>query len=99
MGEESAGLARASCSTKEHIRAIDGSVPLEEASNLTAGLIGDPLKRVENREPHAVFAVRTDSVGHVSPIILPHHKIPPLSKVGVKILPYLKHACKSIPVS
>ena len=37
MGEKTAGLARASCSTKEHIRAIDGSVLLKEASNLHAG--------------------------------------------------------------
>ncbi len=37
MAEETTGLARASCSTKEHIRAIDGSVPVEEASNLHAG--------------------------------------------------------------
>jgi len=37
MGEKTKSLARASCSTKEHIRAIDGSVPVEEASNLHAG--------------------------------------------------------------
>jgi len=37
MGEKTANLARASCSTKEHIRAIDGSVLVEEASNLQAG--------------------------------------------------------------
>ncbi len=32
--------ARASCSTKEHIRAINGSVPVEEASHLHARLCG-----------------------------------------------------------
>jgi len=37
MAEKTTGLARASCSTKEHIRAIDGSVPVEDASNLHAG--------------------------------------------------------------
>jgi len=36
-GRKDPGLARASCSTIEHIRAIDGSVPVEEASNLHAG--------------------------------------------------------------
>ncbi len=34
--KENHSLARASCSTKEHIRAIDGSVPVEKASNLHA---------------------------------------------------------------
>jgi len=28
MAEKTTGLARASCSTKDHIRAIDGSVPV-----------------------------------------------------------------------
>jgi len=37
LGEKTTGLARASCSTKEHIRAIDGSAPVEKASNLHAG--------------------------------------------------------------
>jgi len=37
MGEITTGLARASCSAKEHIRAIDGRVLVEEASNLHAG--------------------------------------------------------------
>jgi len=37
MAEKTTGLVRASCSTKEHIRAIDGSVPVEDASNLHAG--------------------------------------------------------------
>jgi len=34
MAEKTTGLARASCSTKQHIRAIDGSVPVEEAPHL-----------------------------------------------------------------
>ena len=34
------GLARASCSTKEHIRAIDGSVQVEESSNFMLALAG-----------------------------------------------------------
>jgi len=38
MLEKTTGQAKASCSTKEHIRAIDGSVPVVEASNLHAGL-------------------------------------------------------------
>jgi len=37
MAKKTPGLARANCSTKEHIRAIDGSVPVERASNLHAG--------------------------------------------------------------
>ena len=37
MAEKTAGMARASYSTKEHIRTIDGSVLVEEASNLHAG--------------------------------------------------------------
>jgi len=37
MAEKTPGLARASYSTKEYIRAIDGSVPVEDASNLHAG--------------------------------------------------------------
>jgi len=36
MAEKTTALARASCSTKEYIRAIDGSVPVKEASNLHA---------------------------------------------------------------
>ncbi len=36
LGEKTPGLARASCSTKEHIRVIDGSVPVEKASNYHA---------------------------------------------------------------
>ncbi len=37
MAEKATGLARASCSSKEHISAIDDSVPVEKASNLHAG--------------------------------------------------------------
>ncbi len=37
MGEKTAGLARASCSTKEHIRVINGSILVEKAANLHAG--------------------------------------------------------------
>jgi len=37
MAEKTTALARAGCSTKEHIRAIDGTVLVEEASNLHAG--------------------------------------------------------------
>jgi len=40
MAEKTTGLARASCSTKEHIRAIDGSVPVKEASNFMLALAG-----------------------------------------------------------
>jgi len=37
MAEKIRGLARASSSIKEHIRSIDGSVLVEEVSNLHAG--------------------------------------------------------------
>jgi len=47
MAEKTQGLARASCSTKEHIRAIDGSVPVEEASNLHAGLSQAEMAEIE----------------------------------------------------
>jgi len=47
MGEKSTGLARASCSTKEHIRVIDGCVPLEEASNLHAGPCRAEMAEIE----------------------------------------------------
>ena len=36
MVEKITGLARASFFTKEHIRTIDGSAPVEKASNLEA---------------------------------------------------------------
>jgi len=47
MAEKTTGLARASCSTKEHIRAIDGSVLLEEASNLHAGPSQAEMAQIE----------------------------------------------------
>jgi len=47
MAEKTPGLARASCSTKEHIRAIDGSVLLEEASNLHAGPCQAEMAEIE----------------------------------------------------
>jgi len=47
MGEKTTGLARASCSTKEHIRAIDGSVPVEKASNLHAGPCRAEMAEIE----------------------------------------------------
>jgi len=47
MAEKTQGLARASCSTKEHIRAIDGSVPVEEASNLHAGPCRAEMAEIE----------------------------------------------------
>ena len=37
MVEKTMGLARASCFTKEDISVIDGSVPVDDASNLHAG--------------------------------------------------------------
>jgi len=37
MATKTTALARASCSTKEHVRAIDGSVLLEEAGNESSG--------------------------------------------------------------
>jgi len=47
MAEKTAGLAMASCSTKEHIRAIYGSVPVEKASNLHAGLCRAEMAEIE----------------------------------------------------
>jgi len=47
MGEKTMGLARASCSTKEHIRAIDGSVLVEKASNLHAGPCRAEMAEIE----------------------------------------------------
>ena len=47
MGEETTGLARASCSTKQHIRAIDGRVLLEETSNLHAGPCQAEMAEIE----------------------------------------------------
>ena len=43
MVEKTTGLARASFSTREHIRAIDGSAPVENGSNLYGLLLkSDP---------------------------------------------------------
>jgi len=47
MGDKTAGQARASCSTKEHIRAIDGSVLVEEASNLHASPCRAEMAEIE----------------------------------------------------
>jgi len=47
MGEKTTALAGASCSTKEHIRTIDGSVPVEEASNLHAGPCQAEMAEIE----------------------------------------------------
>ncbi len=47
MEEKTTGLARASCSTKEHIRAIGGSVLVEEASNLHAGPCRAEMAEIE----------------------------------------------------
>jgi len=47
MSEITTGLARASCSAKEHIRAIDGSVPVEEASSLHAGPCQAEMAEIE----------------------------------------------------
>ena len=46
MGEKITGLARESCSTKEHIRAIDGSVPVEEAPNLRILIVPEEADQV-----------------------------------------------------
>jgi len=56
MGEKSTGLARASCSTKEHIRAIDGSVLVEKASNLHAGLSQAEIAEIEVAQDALCFA-------------------------------------------
>jgi len=50
------GLARASCSTKEHIRAIDGSVPVEKASNLHAGPCRAEMSETEVAQNALCFA-------------------------------------------
>jgi len=56
MAEKTTGLARASCSTKEHIRAIDGSVPVEEASNLHAGPCRAEMAEIEVAQNALCFA-------------------------------------------
>jgi len=50
MAEKTMALARASCSTKGHIRAIDGSLVLEEASNLHAGSCQAEMAEIEVAE-------------------------------------------------
>ncbi len=56
MAEKTAALARASCSTKEHIRAIDGSVPVKEASNLHAGPCQAEMAGIEVAQNALCFA-------------------------------------------
>jgi len=56
MVEKITGLARASCSTKEHIRAIDGSVPVEEASNLHVGPSQAEMVEIEVTQNALCFA-------------------------------------------
>ena len=56
MGEKTPGLARASCSTKKHIRAIDGSVPVEDASNLHAGPCRTEMAEIEVAQNALCFA-------------------------------------------
>jgi len=56
MAEKITALARASCSTKEHIRAIDGSVPVEESSNLHAGPCQAEVAEIEVAQNALCFA-------------------------------------------
>jgi len=56
MAEKITTLARASCSTKEHIRAIDGSVPVEDASNLHAGPCRAEMAEIEVAQNALCFA-------------------------------------------
>ena len=56
IGEKTPGLARASCSTKEHIRANDGSVPVEDASNLHAGPCQAEMAEIEVAQNAPCFA-------------------------------------------
>ncbi len=56
MVEKTTGLARASCSTKEHIHAMDGSVPVEKASNLHAGLSQAEMVEIEVAQNALCFA-------------------------------------------
>ena len=55
-GRKTTGLARASCSTNEHIRAIDGSVPVEKASNLHAGPCRAEMAEIEVAQNALCFA-------------------------------------------
>ncbi len=54
--EKTTALARASCSTKEHIRAFDGSVPVEDASNLHAGPCRAEMAEIEVAQNALCFA-------------------------------------------
>jgi len=56
MAEKTTGLARASCSTKEHIRAIDGNVPVEDTSNLHAGPCRAEMAEIEVAQNALCFA-------------------------------------------
>jgi len=56
MAEKTKGLARASCSTEEHIRAIDGSVLVEEASPLHAGPCQAEMAEIEVAQNALCFA-------------------------------------------
>jgi len=56
MAEKTTALARASCSTKEHIRAIDGSVAVEEASNLHVGPYRAEMAELEVAQHALCFA-------------------------------------------
>jgi len=56
MAEKTTGLARANCSTREHIRAIDGSVLLEEASNLHAGPCQAEMAKIRVAQNALCFA-------------------------------------------
>jgi hypothetical protein len=56
MREKTMGLARASCSPKEHIRAMDGSVLLEEASNLHATTCRAETAEIEVAQNALCFA-------------------------------------------
>ena len=47
MGEKTTGVARARCSTKGHIGAIDGSVLVEEASHPHAGTCQVEMTEIE----------------------------------------------------
>jgi len=47
MAEKALGLVRASCSTKEHIRAMDGGVQVEESSNPHAGPCQADMAEIE----------------------------------------------------
>jgi len=56
MGEKTTGLTRASCSTKEHIRAIGGSVRVEESSHLHAGPCQAEMAETEGAQHALCFA-------------------------------------------